>query len=42
MVIFFKHVKFLNLNFFYLVVAICDLVHEVETIFHLHALLTES
>ena len=33
---------FLRLLFFCCVVAICDLVHDVETIFHLSYLLTAS
>ena len=33
---------FLRLSFFCFVVAICDLVHDVETIFHLSYLLTAS
>ena len=33
---------FLRLSFFYFVVAICDLVHDVETVFHLPYVLTAS
>ena len=33
---------FLRLLFFYFVVAICDLVHDVESIFHLSYVLTAS
>ena len=33
---------FLRLFFFCCVVAICDLVHDVETIFHLSYVLTAS
>ena len=33
---------FLRLNIVCIVVAICDLVHDVETIFHLSFVLTAS
>ena len=34
--------EFMRLSFFGFVIAICDLVHDVETIFHLSYVLTAS